>query len=110
MANELKKFINRIRGRIPGWLNLQNIVFLVVILAFIVIVIWSESLSQFFGDTEASNGITTGTPTILPGTPTPLPEEWLRSASQTNGIIFGAIIIIVAIVAGTAVILIRDRD
>ena len=52
----------------------------------------------------------TAVPTILPDILTSLPEEWIRSAEQTNGVILGAIIIILAVVAGTVVILIRDRD
>jgi len=93
----------------PNWLNLRNLVFVVVILAFVVIVIWSDSLSEYF---QARNSIeeVPATATTLPGTPTPLPEEWLTSAQQTNGIISGAIIILIAILAGTAAILIRDRE
>ena len=110
MKDRLRKFIDKVRGRVPGWVNLKNLVFLVVILAFVIIVIWSESLSHFIGGRELRSTVTTSTPTILPGTPTPLPEEWLMSTDQTNGIILGAIIILLAIVAGTVVILMRDRD
>lgn len=102
-------FFHKIHKVKPKWLNLQNLIFVVVILAFVVIVVWSESLSVYFqarGDTPITVMLT---PTTLAGTPTPLPEEWLSSPQQTNGIISGAIIILAAIVAGTAAILIRDR-
>ncbi len=103
-------FLKKILDIKPKWLNLQNFVFIIVILAFVVIVIWSESLSMFF---QSHNGQTNDlifTATTLPGTPTPLPEEWISSAQQTNGVVSGAIIILIAILAGTAVILIRDRE
>lgn len=108
--DQIRKLINRIREATPDWFNLQNLLFLLVIVFFVVIVIWSESLSQVFNTTNQMNGGLSETATILPGTPTPLPEELIHSANQTNGIILGAIIIIFTIVAGTAVILIRDRE
>jgi len=73
-------------------------------------VIWSEDISQFFETVRFRDVRVTSTPTVLPGTPTPLPAEWLASAEQTNGIVFGAIIIILAILVGTAAIVIRDRQ
>jgi len=110
MKNHFFKFLERLRKKLPGWVNFQNLTFFIVILAFIIIVVWSEPLSHFFEDEQSANVVSTVYPTILPGTPTPLPEEWITSAEQTNGVILGAIIIIFAVVAGTAVILIRDRD
>ncbi len=110
MKKNLPEFIDRLRKKLPYWMNFQNLIFLIVILAFIIIVLWSESLSHFFEDEQSVNVVFTTTPTIMPGTPTPLPEEWIRSAKQTNGVILGAVIIILAVVTGTAVILIRDQD
>lgn len=110
MNEKLKNILGKIRQRKPKWLNLQNFVFVVVILAFIVIVIWSESLSIYFQGSSDQTGVAAFTPTTLFGTPTPLPEEYLSSAQQTNGIVSGALIILVAILAGTAAILIRDRE
>jgi hypothetical protein len=34
-------------------------------------------------------------------TPTPLPKEWLDNASQTNGMLFGAAVLVLIIVGGT---------
>ena len=109
MKFNLKEFRAKIRKRLPRWINLQNIVFIDVIMAFIVIVAWSEDISQFFEGVRLQDVRVTVTPAVLPGTPTPLPAEWLSSAEQTNGIIVGAVIILVAILAGVTAIVIRDR-
>jgi len=107
---KLNELISGFREKKPKWISLQNLIFVVVILAFVIIIIWSEPLSYYFqsGDGQQVSAVLTST--TLPGTPTPLPEEYLTSSQQTNGIISGAIIILVAIIAGTAAILIRDRD
>lgn len=110
MKREMKKIIDRFRKNVPSWANLQNLVFFIVIFAFVVIVIWSESISYYISGAQPVDTAITITPEILPGTPTPLPEEWIRSAHQTNGIISGAVIIIITIIAGTTAILLRDRD
>lgn len=110
MKKDLPEFTDRIHKKLPKLMNFQNLIFLIVILAFIIIVLWSESLSHFFADEQSADMILTTTPTALPWIPTSLSEEWIRSAEQTNGVILGAIIIILAVVAGTAAILIRDRD
>jgi hypothetical protein len=110
MKKYLQEFIDCMRKKLPKWMNFQNLIFFIVILAFIIIVLWSEPLSHLFEEKQSVDVVSTATSTILPGTQTPLPEEWIRSAEQTNGVILGAIIIILTVVAGTAVILIRDRD
>jgi len=111
MKKDLHKFIDRIRNKLPKWMNFHNLIFLIVILAFIII-LWSEPLSYFFEGEQSIDVAFTAAPTMLPDIDilTSLPEEWIRSAEQTNGVILGAIIIILAVVAGTAIILIRDRD
>lgn len=108
MKKKLQTIRNKLRERLPHWINLQNLVFASVITAFIIIIIWSEDISYFLEAIRLNDVQTTPTPSILPGTPTPLPAEWLSSAQQTNGIIFGAVIIILLIIAGTAGIIIRD--
>ena len=109
MKFNLEEFRARMRKRLPRWINLQNIIFFTVINAFIIIVIWSEDLSHYFENVRLQDVRVTNTPAVLPGTPTPLPAEWLTSADQTNGIVFGALIILIAILAGVAAIVIRDR-
>lgn len=110
MKNKLQTIRTKLRQKFPRWINLQNFVFASVIIAFIIIIIWSEDISHFFEAIRLNDVQTTPTPSILPGTPTPLPAEWLASAQQTNGIIFGAVIIILLIIAGTAGIIIRDNS
>lgn len=109
MKKNLQSIRTRLRKKLPRWINLQNLVFSSVIVAFFIIIIWSEDISHFFEAIRLNDVQTTPTPSILPGTPTPLPAEWLASAQQTNGIIFGALIIILLIIAGTAGIMIRDN-
>lgn len=109
MKFNLDEFRAKMRKRLPYWINLQNIIFLTVIVAFIIIVFWSEDISLFFENIRLQDVNLTLTPTVLPGTPTPLPAEWLSSAEQTNGIVLGALIILAAILAGVGVIVIRDR-
>jgi hypothetical protein len=109
MKINLEKIRLKFRKIFPRWITLQNLVFTSVIVAFIIIIIWSEDISHYFEAIRLSDTKITPTPAILPGTPTPLPAEWLASAQQTNGIIFGAIIILLLIVAGTLGIVIRDN-
>jgi hypothetical protein len=104
-SNSLRKKLRKI---LPDWVNFQNFIFVTVILAFMIIVLWSETISKSFGSDALPEGFTTSTPTILPGTPTPVPAELLTSAEQTNGILFGAIIILFTILVGTSVMVLRD--
>lgn len=110
MKKKIRELNNRFWNKMPKWINLQNVVFIIVIVAFFIIVLWSESISYFFKDKQSENAISKATPTILPEILTSLPEEWIRSADQTSGVILGAIIIILTVVAGTVVILVRDRE
>ena len=110
MKKNLQSIRAYLRKKLPGWINLQNLVFASVIIAFIIIIIWSDDISHFFEAIRLNDVQTSPTPSILPGTPTPLPAEWLASAQQTNGIIFGAVIIVLLIIAGTAGIIIRDSS
>jgi len=110
MKNKLQTIRTQLRRKLPRWINLPNLVFSSVIIAFFIIIIWSEDISHFFEAIRFNDTQATPTPSILPGTPTPIPSEWLASAQQTNGIIFGAVIIILLIIAGTAGIMIRDNS
>jgi hypothetical protein len=109
MKLDLQSLLDKFRKKLPSWVNLQNLVFTSVILAFIIIIIWSEDISHFFEAIRLSDVQATATPSILPGTPTPLSPEWLASAQQTNGIIVGAVIIVLLIIAGTVGIILRDN-
>ena len=105
---KIREFYKKMRAFLPDWINFQNLIFLTVIIAFFIIVVWSESMSEHFRTIRAEKvGITT-TPTILPGTPTPLPAEWISSAEQTNGILIGALLIMFVILVGTVVMVLRE--
>ena len=108
MMKKIQEFRKKLRKRLPHWVNFQNLIFITVITAFTIIIIWSESLSQYFEAIRLKDVRITPTPAILPGTPTPLPAEWLSSAEQTNGIVLGAIIILFTILIGTLVMVLRD--
>jgi hypothetical protein len=109
MKKNLQTIRENLRKKLPRWINLQNLVFIAVIVAFFIIVIWSEAISHYVEAFRLRDVQIIPTPTILPGTPTPLPAEWLASAEQTNGIVFGAVIILLLIIAGTIGIVLRDR-
>jgi hypothetical protein len=108
IEDRIRRIRKKLRKKLPDWVNFQNLIFLTVILAFIVIVVWSESISQLITPKQSEYSIVTRTPTILPGTPTPVPAELLSSAEQTNGILIGAIIIVFSIIVGTIVMILRD--
>ena len=110
MKKTLREIYQQIRKKLPIWMNIQNSIFFVVILAFIVIVLWSQSLSFFFVGRQYANVAATATPTELPDYLSSLPKEWIRSSDQTSGVILGAIIIILTVVIGTIIIMIRDRE
>jgi Ca2+/Na+ antiporter len=110
MKKTLQEIIYQLRKKSPKWMNIQNLIFFLVILAFIVIVLWSESLSFFFAGRQLANIAATPTPTELPDYLSSLPREWIRSTDQTSGVILGAIIIILTVVIGTIIIMIRDWE
>lgn len=110
MKTRMRSFYQKMRKILPKWINIQNLVFFSVITAFIVIILWSERISRYVVSVRMQGGAITVTPTILPGTPTPpLPPEYIASADQTSGIIFGVVIVLATIMAGTIGILLRDR-
>ncbi|MBP6086704.1 MAG: hypothetical protein KA449_00675 [Pelolinea sp.] len=109
MKFNIEGFKAEVRKQIPRWINRQNLIFLIVIAVFVVIILWSDDISHYFENIRIQEVQLTLTPTVLPGTPTPLPAEWLTSSEQTNGIVFGALIILILIIASTVIILIRDR-
>lgn len=110
MKFDINEFRNKLRKRLPRWINLQNLIFFAVIIAFAIIVIWSESISMVFQDVKPIEQGITATPTTLFGTPTPLPAEWLASAEQTNGILIGGVIVFLTIILGAGAIYIRDKS
>lgn len=105
-----RKFYKKMRAVLPDWINFQNLIFLTVIAAFFIIVVWSESMSAHFESVREEKLGATLTSTILPGTPTPLPAEWITSPEQTNGILIGAMLILFVILVGTIVMVFRESS
>ncbi len=108
LQEKLLDIRKKLRKILPDWVNFQNLLFITVILAFTIIVVWSESISKTFAAARLARMGATATPAILPGTPTPLPPEWLTSAEQTNGILVGALIILLTILVGTLAMVLRE--
>jgi hypothetical protein len=95
--------------KLTRWLTLQNLVFIVVIVIFVITIIWSEPISQLFSGVNIKEQIKIPTPTNEPGEPTPLPPDYYSTTEQTNGIILGAVMITIIVLAGTIGVLIRDK-
>ncbi|BBB47842.1 hypothetical protein [Pelolinea submarina] len=104
IEDKIREIRKRLRKILPSWVNFQNFIFITVILAFVSIVMWSESWARNL----ESRGVATVTPTLISGNPTPLSPELIASPEQTNGILLGAIVILFAVVVGTLVMVLRD--
>lgn len=104
IEEKFREIRRRLRKILPSWVNFQNFIFVFVVLAFVSIVIWSESWAR---DLEATSPLL-ATATMLPGNLKPLSPELIASPEQTNGILLGAIVILFAIVVGTLVMVLRD--
>ncbi len=90
--------------------NLQNLIFILVVIIFAVSVIWSEPISHLFTGLNIKDEVViTPSATTLPGTPTPLPAEYLSEPNQTSGILMGVVLLAVIIIAGTLGVIIRSR-
>lgn len=110
MAPGKKKTKGEKSSRIRPERNLQNIIFIVVVVIFAVSVIWSEPISHFFTGINIKDEVSiTPSATTLPGTSTPLPAEYLSEPNQTSGILMGVVLLAVIIIAGTLGVIIRSR-
>lgn len=90
--------------------NLQNIIFILVVVIFAVSVIWSEPISHLFtGINLRDKAEVTPSATTLPGTPTPLPAEYYSEPNQTSGILLGVVLLAIIIIAGTLGVIYRSR-
>lgn len=90
--------------------NMQNFIFILVVVIFAVSVIWSEPISRIFTGINIKDVmVITPSATTLPGTPTPLPAEYLSEPNQTSGILLGVVLLAVIIIAGTLGVIFRSR-
>lgn len=98
------------KGSIHLESNLQNFIFILVVLIFAVSIFWSEPISRIFTGINIKDRVAiTPSATTLPGTPTPLPAEYLSEPSQTSGILLGVVLLAVIIIVGTIWVIYRSR-
>lgn len=91
--------------------NIQNIIFILVVVIFAVSVIWSEPISHIFTGIDIRDRVgVTPSATTLPGTPTPLPAEYIANPDQTSGILSGVVILAIIIIGGTLGVMLRNRS
>ena len=100
----------------PDWINPKVLILLILLALFSVAMVWSEPLPK---PNRVSNlarvaiplGVTpqaeTDTPavdgqTVTPTT-TPIPLEWANNREMANGIVLGAIALVMIIVGGTLI-------
>lgn len=110
MASGKAKAKDEKSPRIRPERNLQNFIFILVVVIFAVSVIWSEPISRIFTGINIKDEMAiTPSATTLPGTPTPLPAEYISEPNQTSGILMGVVLLAVIIIAGTLGVIIRSR-
>ncbi len=110
MVSGKKKIKSEKSSRIRPERNLQNFIFILVVVIFAVSVIWSEPISHLFTGLNITDKVAiTPSATTLPGTPTPLPAEYLSEPNQTSGILLGVVLLSVIIIAGTLGVIFRSR-
>lgn len=81
-------------------------IFILIILLLLIIFAWPAPASGAFPALPAQ----AATPTAQPSpTPTAIPSEYLETAEQTNGIVFGSVVLILVIVGGTLWVLRRKN-
>lgn len=103
-------FYSRLRRKLAGIEPLWLLLLAVTILFLGLMVASSRPPEQFTGDTVAQAGLTS-TPQPAQTTVfsnTPIPAEFLANATQTNGIVLGAVILILIIVIGTLSVMLRE--
>ncbi len=112
----------RSAGRLPSRLNPALSFVILTMLVFTGMLVWAPPPPAFaqqaatasvtptgqpgdiyaIGDTPALEVLATATPTVKPTrTPTPIPEEWLTNEKETDGVIVGAIVLVLIVIGGT---------
>ncbi len=114
-------------GFLPHWLNPTLLFVILTLLVFTGMLAWTPPLPSFaqqstatgtatatlaptaapqdagaIGATPAVEVLATAAPEARPTrTPTPIPEEWLTNEKETDGVIFGGIVLVLIVVGGT---------
>lgn len=79
-----------------SWLNIPNILIAVVLLFLLVVLVWNQNISEkILSPQEEELIAATITPT--PAVEQSIPSEFYSEPSDTSGIIFGSIILLVII-------------
>lgn len=94
--------------KVPGWLNFQSLILILVLVIFLSIFLWSDPIANLILPPTATSARMLLTPTILPGTPTPLPPEYIQT-DQTNSVVLGGIVLVLIVIGGTLSIIMRKR-
>jgi len=92
-----------------SWINIQNILFLVVSLVFFIAIEWSSQISMKVNEWKLQDYSVTPTITSVPIKPTLFPYEWANAPIQTNGVILGGLVIVIIILGSTFAIMISDK-
>lgn len=110
MGSILRSLVGRVKRLRPGRLN-PTISFVILALAlFSGMLAWTPPLrlEARAEDTtatpilEAAPAALTHTPVVEPSsTPTPIPQEWVDNKNQTDGVILGAVVLVLIVVGGT---------
>jgi hypothetical protein len=89
----------------PGWLNPPLLAVLVILFLFSSMMAWtlppSEQRQQEASPTVEATAIPEEVVIDSEPTRTPIPQEWVENVEQTNGVVFGGVILVLIIVGGT---------
>lgn len=83
----------------PEWLDRRTLILLIIATIFLITLSWSEPLQQPRQQKSSLTASATLSPS-LEDTPN-LPPEWEHNSEQTNGILFGGVILVLIIVIGS---------
>lgn len=88
---------------VPAWLDLRIIAIVVLLAIFGLSMYYSEPLQGIQKTATATALTTPAPPGGTPGVkiPTPLPAEWVNNYKMANGIILGAVILVLIVIGGT---------
>lgn len=85
--------------KLPEWLDRRTLILLIIATVFLMALTWSEPLQQ---PKTSKSGLAAGaTLSPSPENTSSLPPEWENNSEQTNGILFGGVVLVLIIVIGT---------
>ena len=106
---KFKDFWLKVKTTSSKILPLPILLMILVVVLFTVVIIWSEPIANMLvAPTVSLYTRSTITPTNQ-GVPTGLPADVLETPVQTNGILFGAFVLVLIIVISTIIRIIPKR-